>query len=84
MKTNLKIALAMALLMGSVSAGAGVANAAVGIGFRIGDVSVGYSDGYWDSHHRWHRWARHEDMETWRHAHADLYHDWRHDDRDHR
>jgi hypothetical protein len=82
MTKNLKIALAATLLLGSVSAGAGSANAA-GIGFRIGDVSIGYSDGYYDTHHRWHRWARHEDMDAWRQAHAEGYHDWRHDDRRH-
>jgi hypothetical protein len=78
MKKNLKAALLAALFVGTM----GAANAA-SIGFRIGDVSVGYSDGYWDNHHRWHRWARHEDMEAWRTAHADMYHDWRHDDRRH-
>jgi hypothetical protein len=83
MKTIVKTLLASTLLLGAVTATAGVANAAVGVGFNIGDVSVGFNDGYWDNHHRFHRWARHEDMEAWRHAHADAYHDWRHDDKHH-
>jgi hypothetical protein len=80
MTRNLRAALMAVLFIGPM---VGTAAHAAGIGFRIGDVSVGYSDGYWDNHHRWHRWARHEDMEAWRTAHADMYHDWRHDDRRH-
>jgi hypothetical protein len=80
MEKILKAVMLAALLAGTF--GANTANAA-SVGFRIGDVSIGYSDGYWDNHHKWHRWARHEDMEAWRTAHADMYHDWRHDDRRH-
>ena len=79
MHKTLKIALAAALLAGSV----GTADAAVGIGFNLGNVSVGFSDGYWDSNHHWHKWARRADMERYRTAHADSYHEWRHDDRNH-
>jgi hypothetical protein len=81
MKNILKTALAAALL--ATTATVGVANAAVGIGFNVGNVSVGYSDGYWDNSHHWHRWARHEDQESWRHDHGAMYHDWRHDDKHH-
>lgn len=78
MKILLKSALVASLLIGSVSVGS-----AAGIGFNIGDVSVGFSDGYYDSGHRFHRWARHDDMVAWQHAHADGYHEWRHDDKHH-
>jgi hypothetical protein len=80
MKT-LKLALAASLLLGTVSV-AGVANAAV-IGFDIGNVAVGYSDGYYDSGHHWHKWARHDDMVAYQHSHGDGYHEWRHDDKHH-
>jgi hypothetical protein len=50
MKILLKSALVASLLIGSVSVGS-----AAGIGFNIGDVSVGFSDGYYDSGHRFHR-----------------------------
>ena len=79
MKNLLKGALVASLLVASVSVG----NAA-GIGFSIGNVSIGYSDGYWDNSHHWHRWARHDDMVAWQHAHGDRYHEWRHNDRRHR
>ena len=75
----LKIALAAALLAGSV----GTADAAVGIGFNLGNVSVGFSDGYWDNNHHWHRWAHRADLERYRSTHGDSYHEWRHDDRHH-
>ncbi len=80
MTKNLTATMMTALFVATI--GAGAAHAA-GIGFRIGNVSIGYSDGYYDTHHRWHRWARRADMDAWRHAHADGYHDWRHDDRRH-
>jgi len=78
MKT-LKLALVAALLVGT----AGAANAAVGISFDIGNVAVGYSDGYWDNAHHWHKWAHRGDMAAYRSAHADGYHTWRHDDKRH-
>ena len=74
--------LAMALA-GTSLAGAGVANAAVGIGFDLGKVSLGFSDGYWDNAHHWHRWAHRSDAAHFRAAHADMYHEWRHDDKNH-
>jgi hypothetical protein len=79
MKKTLKIALAAALLIGSAS----VSNAAVGIGFDIGNVSVGFTDGYWDNAHHWHRWAHRGDLAAFRAAHAESYHGWRHDDAHH-
>ena len=75
-------AFALALAGASVGATA-TANAAVGIGFNIGNVSLGFSDGYWDNSHHWHRWAHREDAAAFRAAHADMYHEWRHDDRRH-
>lgn len=59
------------------------ARAAVGISFDIGNVAVGYSDGYYDHDHHWHRWAHHADMQRWQHEHASDWHNWRHDDRHH-
>lgn len=62
---------------------AGAASAAVGISFDIGNVGIGYSDGYYDNAHHWHRWAHHADLERYRAAHAENYHEWRHDDKHH-
>ena len=60
------------------------AHAAVTVRFDMGNVKMGYTDGYYDNDHRWHRWRRHADLDAWRQAHADAYHEWRHNDRRHR
>jgi hypothetical protein len=78
MKILLKSALVASLLVGT----AGIGNAAT-VGFNIGDVSIGYSDGYWDQGHHWHRWAHRGDAAAYRSAHSDGYHEWRHDDKRH-
>ena len=59
------------------------AHAAVGIRFDIGNVAIGYTDGYYDRDHHWHHWQHRADMERWRHDHDSDYHAWRHDDRHH-
>ena len=59
------------------------AHATVGIQFNIGNVAIGYTDGYYDRDHHWHRWAHNGDMERWRHDHESDWHAWRHDDRRH-
>lgn len=80
MRTFLKNTVIAAALIGAATVSA---NAAVGVGINLGGVSLGFSDGYWDNHHHWHRWANHRDAERFRAAHAEMYHDWRHDDRNH-
>ena len=60
------------------------APAAVTVRFDLGHVAMGYSDGYYDNDHRWHRWRRHADLDAFRTAHADMYREWRHNDRRHR
>lgn len=70
---------ALALILGTTTIGA--AEARVTVGFNLGDVAIGYSDGYYDHGHRWHSWRRNDDMMSWRRAHARDYHAWRHDDR---
>ena len=78
---NLKTAAILAIAA-SVLAVTG-AQAAVTVGFDIGNVAIGYSDGYYDNAHHWHRWRHHADLEQYRSAHADSYHEWRHNDRRH-
>jgi hypothetical protein len=58
-----------------------VASAAT-LGFNFGNVSLGFSDGYWDNNHRWHNWRRGE-LARYRSEHRDTYHAWRHNDRRH-
>ncbi len=50
---------------------------AISVGF--GDVAIGYSDGYWDNSHRWHRWRNARDHDNYRRQHAGSYSNWKHD-----
>ena len=56
---------------------------AVDVSFSIGDVAVGYQDGYWDHSHHWHAWRNNDDWQNYRHTHPEAYHEWRHDDPHH-
>lgn len=76
-------AAALVAIAGAAIGFSGTANAAVGISFDFGNVDVGYSDGYYDHDHHWHRWAHRADMQRWQHDHGDHYHGWRHNDRHH-
>jgi uncharacterized protein (DUF697 family) len=75
------IALALA---GATLGGAVTANAAVGVSFDIGNVAVGYSDGYMGTDRQYHPWAQHSDAVRFQSAHKNLYHGYRHDDPKHR
>jgi hypothetical protein len=76
----MKSTLALSLLIGSAAIGSA---SAASVGFNIGNVSLGFSDGYWDNDHHWHRWAHRGDLAAYRNAHAENYHAWRHDDKRH-
>lgn len=78
---RIKTALVMSVLASAITFAS--AEAAVRAGFDIGNVAIGYSDGYYDNAHHWHHWRHDADMDKYRQAHADSYHDWRHDDRNH-
>jgi hypothetical protein len=47
--------------------------------FDIGNVAIGYNDGYWDRGHVWHAWEKPEYRETYRASRNAEYHEWRHD-----
>ena len=70
------------VLLGAALAGGPIANAA-SVRFDIGNVAIGYSDGYFDNAHTWHPWAHAADAKRFRRAHKDMYHTWRHDDPKH-
>jgi hypothetical protein len=84
MRTILKtVTIAMAVA-GAALVGGGTANAAnVRARFDIGNVAVGFSDGYYDNDHNFHRWARSSDARRYRVAHKEQYHTWRHNDPKH-
>jgi len=42
------------------------AHAAVSVQFDAGNVAFGYSDGYWDRDHHWHRWPSAAERNGWR------------------
>lgn len=83
MRTQLKRLPFALFLAGTTLIGATVANAA-SVTFDIGNVAVGYTDGYYDNDHHWHRWAHRADATRFRRAHKDQYHGYRHDDPKHR
>jgi len=80
---NIKLAAALIALTGATLGLSGGANAAARVTFDLGNVTLGYSDGYYDRDHHWHRWAHRSDAEQYRNMHAENYHEWRHDDRRH-
>ena len=65
-----------------VGIGVHVGPVAVGVGAGFGNVAYGYRDGYWDRGHHWNRWHDQEEMNNYRRAQNNQYHDWRHT-RDH-
>ena len=82
---NIMKGAAIALAVAGVTLGSAVtANAAVGVSFDIGNVAVGYSDGYMGTDHQYHAWARHSDAVRYQKAHKESYHGYRHDDPNHR
>lgn len=84
MQTMFKSAVVVLALAGApLVAIPAAANAAVGITFDLGNVAVGYSDGYYDNDHNFHRWAHAADARRYRTAHKESYRTWRHDDPKH-
>jgi hypothetical protein len=84
MKTSLVTLLAAGFLGCATLVGTtGAATAQpLGFSFRIGNVAMGYSDGYYDYGHRWHAWNSRE--RNWYRSHyRSRYRSMRHDlDRD--
>ena len=78
MKNALK-AMLIAGVVGSSALAAAPADAypvrsGVSVYFNTGNVAVGYRDGYYDNHRRWHRWANHRDWIAYRnHPHTRYY-----------
>jgi hypothetical protein len=69
------LALAGATVMGVTVAGVKIAHAAdVGVSFNLGDVAIGYTDGYWDHDHHWHKWQNTQHRRAYQHADGAEYH----------
>jgi uncharacterized protein (DUF697 family) len=75
----------IALSLAAATLGSAItANAAVGVSFDIGNVAVGYSDGYMGTDNQYHAWQHHADAARYQKAHKESYHGYRHDDPKHR
>ena len=59
-----------------VAAGTATADS---VRFDVGNVAIGYSDGYWDRGHQWHDWKQMQDRDAYRAARNAEYHEWNHD-----
>ena len=83
MQKTTKITAVLVGVVGFVLAANGPAGAQAEVGFEMGNVSVGYADGYMDRNHRFHAWEHRADAEQYRAKHADEYRAWKHDDTRH-
>ena len=75
----MKMAL-IALAMGTATLGLGApakAEVAVAVG-PGGGIAFGYTDGYWDRAHAWHRWENRRALAEWRAEHRAYYYAHRH------
>jgi len=71
MKTSLKMLVAAGLLSGAgalASAAPASAATTTHFSFSIGNVAMGYNDGYYDRNRRWHAW-RNAQERNWYRAH---------------
>jgi hypothetical protein len=84
MRHGIKAALVAVALAGGSLAATAPAEAAenVTIAAGPGGIAFGYSDGYWDRDHHWHKWRNREEAAHWREENREHYFDRRHD-RDH-
>ena len=80
-ENRLFVASIIVLGLASAAGSASLANAAARVTFDIGNVAIGYSDGYMDNNHQYHRWTRRSDAQQYRTAHKDQYRGYRHNDR---
>ena len=81
MNRTLSAAILAFALAGATFATAGTASAAntgASITVNLGDIAFGYNDGYWDHSHQWHQWKNQDDLQTYRTASGNQYHDWKH------
>ena len=63
--------------MATTSPAAAAENLSVSV--TSGNIAFGYSDGYWDQTHQWHRWHGRDEAQAWRQHNAAHYYDRRHD-----
>lgn len=79
MKTSIKILLAAAALSTASLAVTAPASAQPNsFSFRVGDVAMGFNDGYYDRDHRWHHWRNAREHSWYRANYANSYRGFHH------
>jgi len=73
MKNSLKILLAVSVLSTAGLFTAPASAQPTRFSFHVGDVAVGFNDGYYDNYHRWHRWRSAREHEWYRANYARSY-----------
>jgi hypothetical protein len=74
MKNTLKMALIASAICTAGFIGTVPASAQpTGFSFRVGDVAVAYSDGYYDRRNRWHHWRDAREHSWYRANYRDRY-----------
>ena len=74
MKNTLKMALIASTICTAGFIGTVPASAQpTGFSFRVGDVAVAYSDGYYDHRNRWHSWRHARERDWYRSQYRDRY-----------
>jgi hypothetical protein len=84
--------LAATLAVGSIGSAAPASAQGFNFSFDVGDVRFAYRDGYWDNHHRWHKWHNAAEARAFERMHHDRWNNsyhyrvrnsgWRDNDRD--
>ena len=70
---NTQAALIAAVLAAGTLTPLTATHAAVSVQFDAGSVAFGYSDGYWDRVHHWHRWPTTAARNEWRERNHEHY-----------
>ena len=79
MRTSFKILLAAAALSTASLAASVPASAQPShFSFRVGNVAMGFNDGYYDRDHRWHHWRNAREHRWYRSNYASYYRSDRH------
>ena len=72
--TNIKMTLMGAVAVAMLSATVPSVSAfAADFSFDVGNVRLGYTDGYWDTKHQWHNWKNADESHKFQEKYKDRY-----------
>ncbi len=66
-------AVAAAVLGACTPSNRGYAADSFSFSFDVGNVRLGYSDGYWDTNHKWHSWRNTRESREFRNRYKERY-----------